>query len=156
MNAWNWLWALLPAVLSTITHCSHWLQIAWEWLYLDLSNTDFQRFRSAFVDRLSLQKTSFQDYERIIPNKTFLRKIIIAHECVWLPKTFVWRENSVFSESNFLTPSLHQKFLVPYLVPQNKYLFLTQGHQKLSPPVDVPWECALTNTESTWLWLMLI
>ena len=28
------------------------------------------------------KKTSFQDYERIVPNKTFLRKIIIAHECV--------------------------------------------------------------------------
>lgn len=58
-------------------------------------------------------------------------------------------EEKILCFLNQIFELLHQKFLVPYLVPQNKYLFLTQGHQKLSPPVDVPWECALTNMEST-------
>lgn len=146
MNAWNWLWALFPAVLSTITHCAHWLQIAWECLYLGLSNTDFQRFRYAFVDRLSLQKTSFQDYERIVPNKTFLRKIIIAHECVgysvvylgegsgkeqipppshqWVFLLFVWHHNSCNAGSH-ITSEYHVIVKLTFLKYISSWMYLT-------------------------------
>ena len=146
MNAWNWLWALFPAVLSTITHCSHWLQIAWECLYLGLSNTDFQRFRYAFVDRLSLQKNLLPGLWKNCTQQNFSQKNYYSTWVCWIfsgvsggrvweganstPITpmgfllFVWHHNSCNAGSH-ITSEYHVIVKLTFLKYISSWMYLT-------------------------------